>query len=221
VPDKFYWYSGACILGSCFVVVLVHPSLNVFGNPAVVRIVCTSQDVNTPEFHGALGIGGVMTIFRTVHRSLSLSIGLLFACHQSSVFGKTYLSPLLAIGFDDFLSVGGAASYLLEPNGFVSSINNSLHVEGLVLGDLVGDYRVVTLGGRLRWDFHFHPQWTVFGAPGFRVHSARRKSGSAAGAALDFGGFYHLNQNWSLRAETSFIWFDNRSAILAGASYRF
>ena len=134
--------------------------------------------------------------------------------------GQIYLSPMLGLGFDNFVEAGFAGSYMLVPHGFVPQINNSVHAEGTVFQDLAGRDRTGAFGGRMRWDFHPHPQWSPYAAPGFafRFGDDDRHTGLEVTGVV--GGFFHVNESISLRAETDLVGFYDHTGIRGGVAFR-
>ena len=144
--------------------------------------------------------------------------------------GDIGLTPFLGVGYYDYAELGFAASFLLVPHGFIPPINNSVHAEATIFQDIIGRSATGAIGGRMRWDFHLHPQWSVYAAPGFGVrYGDRNRSGDRygdhdrdVGAEItgDIGGFFHLNETVSLRAEASAgSWYDH-GGLRAGVTFR-
>lgn len=133
--------------------------------------------------------------------------------------GDIQLTPFLGLGFDNFVEVGFVGSWLVVPHGFIPPLNNSIHAEGAVFHDLAGRDPTGFVGGRMRWDFHLHPKWTAYGAPGFGVRfgDADRHTGLQVTGVV--GGFFHMSPTLSLRAESDVIMAYRHSGVRGGLTF--
>ncbi|MCX6125798.1 MAG: hypothetical protein NTV34_13780 [Proteobacteria bacterium] len=106
-------------------------------------------------------------------------------------------------------SLGVLGGYRFVQSGFISTLNNSVSAEaGLTLGNSCLSSRchdVFIVSGNMRWDFHVHPKWTVYGAPGLALGTASSLDSSSVrtGLFLDpkVGAFFWLSKRNALRFE--------------------
>ena len=106
-------------------------------------------------------------------------------------------------------ALGVFAAYRVAPNGFIAALNNSVSVEGgLNAGsDCDGDdcANVFTVSAHMRWDFHLHPNWTAYAAPGVEVGSGRGIGHGSVRHGLfpapKAGGMWWLHQGGAIRFE--------------------
>jgi hypothetical protein len=135
--------------------------------------------------------------------------------------GQTSVSPLAGVGFDNFVELGVAVSFLIVPHGFVPPINNSVHGEAVAFFDVAGRDPTGFVGGRMRWDFHLHPKWSAFGAPGFGVRFGDDDRHTGAELTGVVGGFFHIDDAISLRAETDVVHVFDHAGLRGGVTFRF
>ena len=136
--------------------------------------------------------------------------------------GASQASAWIGVGNDSDLLVGGAFAFRVADPGFVPVINNSVFVEAVLFQSVAPNSDHTSLGGRLRWDFHLAKPWSVYAAPGILLSNAESRRGSFGGYfSHAWGGFFHINEKVSLRAETGFLNFGFLSGVLAGATFRF
>ena len=106
-------------------------------------------------------------------------------------------------------SLGVLGGYRFVQNGFISTLNNSVSAEaGLTLGNSCLSSRchdVFIVSGNMRWDFHVHPKWTVYGAPGLALGTASSWDSPNARTGLflapKVGAFFWLSDRNALRFE--------------------
>ena len=88
-------------------------------------------------------------------------------------------------------------------------INNSVAVEGGVnSGILCADSHcqgLMNVSAHLRWEFHVHPQWTAYVAPGAAVGEVLTRFGTDVKHGLfvspKIGAFWWLSESNALRLE--------------------
>jgi hypothetical protein len=144
-----------------------------------------------------------------------------FIAEGSTPPGDVYLTPMVGVGFDEFLEIGFAGSFLVAREGFIPPVNESVHVEGALFQDVVGEDPTGSIGARMRWDFHFHPKWTVYGAPGVAVRYGDADRGTGLRLTGNVGGFYHLDEGLSLRAESDVVGHGRHFGVRGGVSFKF
>ena len=106
-------------------------------------------------------------------------------------------------------STGVLAAYRLTPNGFISVLNNSVSIEGGVnAGMSCPDSHcdgVFTLSGHLRWEFHVHPQWSVYASPGLALGQLKWLGDSDTRKGLfpapKVGAFWRISETRIIRFE--------------------
>ncbi len=106
-------------------------------------------------------------------------------------------------------ALGVFAAYRVAPNGFIAALNNSVSVEGgLNAGtDCDGSdcQNIFTVSAHMRWDFHLHPNWSAYAAPGIEVGSERGMGHDSVRhglfAAPKAGGMWWLHQGGAIRFE--------------------
>lgn len=103
--------------------------------------------------------------------------------------------------------IGGMAGYRIIKHGFIPPINNSVSLEGgLMLITSCGFGSCMVWSGDMRWDFHVHPLWTVYGAAGLNIIQLESSSrGHYFGTDVDLdsklGAFFRFNKDLLLRLE--------------------
>ena len=145
-----------------------------------------------------------------------------FLKSDDSPMADTVISPM--IGVSRLLlpvpdQVGAKISIELVPNGFIRALNDSVSAEaGGFFGRYLGDPVLYLIGG-MRWDFHLHPEWTVFGAPGLAIRRIADDDDDEALplVSMAVGGFYNFQDNLALRAEVDLFDFVPRF----GVAFRF
>lgn len=133
--------------------------------------------------------------------------------------GDLQLSPLLGAGYDNFVEVGFVASWLVVPHGFIPPLNNSVHAEAAVFQDVAGRDPTGSVGGRMRWDFHLHPKWTAYGAPGFAIRFGDKDRHTGLQITGVVGGFFHMTPKISLRAESDAIVHYDHAGLRGGITF--
>ena len=176
-------------------------------------------------FYGSLDPKSIFARLALTSAACALSVSSQ-ALAQAFIQGQTIpkgdvgLTPFFGIGFDDYVELGFAASFLVVPHGFIPPINNSVSVEAAIFQDVAGRDRTGFVGGRMRWDFHLHPQWSVYAAPGAGVRFGDDDRHTGAEITGDMGGFFHLNDTVSLRGEVGLgDWYDH-GGLRAGVTFR-
>lgn len=145
-----------------------------------------------------------------------------FLKSDTSPMADTVVSPM--IGMSRLLlpvpdQVGAKVSIEVAPNGFIRALNDSVSAEaGGFIGRYLGD-PVLYMIGSMRWDFHLHPDWTVFGAPGLAIRRISDDDDDEVFpiVSMAVGGFYNFQDNLALRAEVDLFDFVPRF----GVAFRF
>lgn len=124
------------------------------------------------------------------------------------------VSPML--GYSPFYGVeaGAKMGWLLSNPGFVPVINNSVYIEGSAF---VAEAGYLFLAPLLMWNFHLHPQWSVFGEAGAElgirmgarkgdeeINTGFRSSGHNSGVSIAAGAIYRFQHDLALRLESEF-----------------
>lgn len=135
--------------------------------------------------------------------------------------GRFYLTPLLGLTSHNVPELGLLGSFVIVENGFVPPINNSVSLEGGIFQDITDVNPVGSVVARMRWDFHPHPQWTGFVAPETAVYFGKHPDFRPFQINLILGGFFHISDTISLRAELDNGLNRFHDALRVGASFRF
>ena len=112
------------------------------------------------------------------------------------------VTPMIGPSAYNDIEIGAKASYRIADHGFIPAINNSVAVEG---GVFLG-FRHFVIEPLLRWDFHLHPEWTVYPAVGAAfVLGEFGKDGIFPGTVA-VGGFWRpQGGRWVIRGEADWI----------------
>ncbi len=145
-----------------------------------------------------------------------------FLRSDESPMADTVISPM--VGVSRLLlpvpdQVGVKASIELAPDGFIRALNDSVSAEAGVFTGRYLDDPVLYLTGNMRWDFHLHPDWTVFGSPGLQIRRISDDDDDEIfpSVSMTAGGFYNFQDNLALRAEVDLFDFVPR----VGVAFRF
>lgn len=136
--------------------------------------------------------------------------------------GNILISPMIGNFAFTGTEYGVKASVRILDRGFVPALNNSVSVEGEVFKatwrTFWGESQSTLYGVTGRWDFHLHPQWTVYGAAGLIQEHQQTIADipvedSNTAVTIQVGGMMVLTDNFRLRAE----WDDLHGAARFGA----
>jgi hypothetical protein len=100
------------------------------------------------------------------------------------------------------VEVGVKGSYRVADRGFIPVINNSVAIEG---GVFVGPKHLV-IEPLLRWDFHVHPEWTVYPSAGAAFVVGDLGSHGFFPATFTAGAIWRpTGSSWTFRGEADWL----------------
>lgn len=109
------------------------------------------------------------------------------------------LTPMIGASHILDVEIGAKVSKRVADRGFIPVINNSVAVEG---GVFIGNGNLV-VEPILRWDFHVHPEWTVYPGLGAVLMFGDHHVGRGFSPVNGVGGaiWRPAGKSWSMRAE--------------------
>lgn len=127
----------------------------------------------------------------------------------------TSITPMLGISGRYGLEVGAKVDFLVANPGFIPHLNNSVFVEGAVFAATDGGPFIAP---ELRWEFHLHPQWTVYGEAGIEANLGAGDDDPSATLLPAAGGVWRIpGKSFTLRGEVDLA----HGAVRAGPSFGF
>lgn len=109
------------------------------------------------------------------------------------------VAPMVGMSAHHGLEAGAKADFLLANPGFIPMLNNSVSLEASVF---VAQRHGVFVAPNLRWDFHLHPQWTVFGVGGIEANLASDDKEEDVALVLAAGAFWRVpGKSFLIRGE--------------------
>ncbi len=99
------------------------------------------------------------------------------------------VAPMVGFSGPHGLEVGAKVDVLLSDPGFIPTLNNSVYLEGSAF---VAQRRGFFVAPELRWDFHIHPQWTVFGVGGIEANLNADDEEDGVSLVFAAGAFWRI-----------------------------
>lgn len=108
-------------------------------------------------------------------------------------------APMVGISGHHGIEIGAKGDFLLVNPGFIPMLNNSVYLEGSVFLAARHGFFVAPA---LRWDFHIHPQWTVYGAGGIEANLNGEEHDDDASILFAAGALWRIpGKGFLLRGE--------------------
>lgn len=109
------------------------------------------------------------------------------------------ITPMVGISGLYGLEAGVKVDYLLVNPGFIPHLNNSVFLEGGVFVAADGGPFVAP---ELRWEFHLHPQWSVYGEAGLEANLGAEKDDPSVSIVTAIGAVWRLpGKSFNVRGE--------------------
>lgn len=113
---------------------------------------------------------------------------------------ETSAAPMIGLSAHHGLEVGGKVDFQLANPGFIPILNNTVFIEG---GLFVAQRNGLFVSPALRWDFHIHPQWTMFGVGGLEANLNADDEDEDVALQIAAGAIWRMpgNKGYFIRGE--------------------
>ena len=125
------------------------------------------------------------------------------------------VTPMVGYSGANGVEAGGKVDYLIANAAFIPKLNNSVFIEGEAFFASNGGPFVAP---GLRWEFHLHPMWTVYGEGGIEANLNPGRHEPGATLVIAAGAIWHIPaKGYAVRGEVN----SGHGALRAGPQFGF